>query len=128
MRRLGSLVLASVLLGVPRALDTRAFGARRPFYVEVAPRSPALLAFGEALDRALGASAWSLARSRSAATTVIEVLHAVSTTDAWGRAVEAITLAVIEGRAVRRLVLDAVAGRRDAAARELVSLLSPGDC
>jgi hypothetical protein len=126
--RLGSLVLTSVLLGVPRALQGRAFGARRPVYVEVSPRSPGLLAFGEALERALGGVGWALAPCRTAAVTVVEVLHVASVRDAFGRAAEAITLAVTEGRHVRRILLHATPDRRDAAARELLARLSPGDC
>jgi hypothetical protein len=126
--RLGSLVLASVLLGVPRALQGRAFGARRPVYVEVSPRSPGLLAFGEALERALVSVGWALAPCRTAAVTVVEVLHVASVRDALGRAVEAVTLAVTEGRRVRRILLHAGPDCRDAAARELLARLSPGDC
>ena len=40
--RLGSVVLAAVLLGVPRALDARAFGVQRSVYLDVAPLAPEL--------------------------------------------------------------------------------------
>lgn len=126
--RLGSIVLASVLLGVPRALEARTFGQRRPIYVEVAPRSPGLLAFGEALERALGAAGWALVPRRSAAVVLVDVLHLASVRDALDRAVEAITLVVTEGRRVRRILLHADAERRDDAARELLARLQPGDC
>lgn len=127
--RIGSLVLASVLLGVPRALDARVFGARRPVCrVEVSPRSPGLLAFGEALERALGGVGSAFAPCRSAAVTVVEVLHVASVRDALGRAAEAITLAVTEGQRVRRILLHARPNGLDAAARALLARLSPGDC
>ena len=124
MRPLGSLVLASVLLGVPRALDARTFGARRPVYVVVSPGSPGLLAFGEALSRALAERpAWSVSPSRAGAATVVDVIAAASGRDARGRAVEAITLSVSEGARTRRIVLHAAAGQSQAAARELLDLL-----
>jgi hypothetical protein len=124
MRRLGSLVLASVLLGVPRALDARAFGARRPVYVEIAPASPGLLAFGEALSRALADQpGWSLAPGRAQATTVIDVLAVHTGLDVRGRSLEAVTLSVSERGRSRRVVLHTTAGQRDAAARELLARL-----
>ncbi len=126
--RLGSLVLASVLLGVPRALEARAFGGRRPVYVEVAPRSPGLLAFAAALEQALGAAGQAFVPHRSATVMVVDVLHLACVRDALGRAVEAITLVVTEGRRVRRMLLHADAERRDDAARELLARLQPGDC
>lgn len=125
---LGCVVLASVLLGVPRALDARAFGARRPMYVEFSPGSPGLLGFCEALFRALGEACRSLAPIRSAATTVIDVLGVTPGLDSRGRGVEAVTLTVAQGGRLRRIVLHAAAGRREEAARELLARLSPGDC
>ena len=118
MRPIGSLVLASVLLGVPRALDARAFGARRPVYVEVSPASPGLLAFGDALSRALAEQpAWSLSATRAEGATVVDVIALASGRDARGRAVEAITLSVSEGGRARRIVLHALAGQRQRRAR-----------
>jgi hypothetical protein len=124
VRGLVSLVLASILLGVPRALDARAFGARRPGYVELSPRSPGLQAFGEALSRALaGRPAWSLSRSRREAATVVDVLALASGLDARGRRVEAVALRVSERGGTRRVLLHAAPGQREAAARELVARL-----
>ncbi len=126
--RLGSIVLTSVLLGVPRALEARTFGQRRPVYVEVAPRSPGLLAFGEALGRALDAAGRASGPRHATAVQLVDVLHLASLRDALGRAVEMITLVVREGRRMRRILLHADAGRRDDAARELLARLEPGDC
>jgi hypothetical protein len=125
MPRLGSLVLASVLLGVPRALEARTFGARRSFYVEVSREAPGLGPLADALSQALAESACSLAARRSQATTVIDVVSVLTTTDARGRPVEAFTLSVREGGRVRRLVLHGRPDDRVAAARELVARLSP---
>ncbi|HXY40016.1 MAG TPA: hypothetical protein VEQ10_10110 [Vicinamibacteria bacterium] len=125
MPRLGSLVLASVLLGVPRALQSRTFGApQRAVWVEVSRPSPELGAFADAVSEALAASAWSLAAERSQATTVVEVAGVVSTTDCGGRPVEAFTLSVREGRRERRLVLHGRPGDRAGAARALIAQLA----
>src|SRR5512132_1423303 len=105
MPRLGSLVLASVLLGVPRALDARTFGAQRSVYLELSRPAPALGAFAEALSVALTDASWCLASQRTEATTVIDVVSVLSTTDRRGRPVETFTLAVREGRQLRRIVL-----------------------
>ena len=52
MRRLGSVLLAAVLLGVPRALEARSFGAPRSVYVDVALPAPGLAGFAEDSDAA----------------------------------------------------------------------------
>jgi hypothetical protein len=67
--------LAAVLLGVPRAIDTRAFGAQRSVYVDLAPLASELRDFATELERAIGETTYSLAARRSEATLVVEVLH-----------------------------------------------------
>ena len=129
MPRLGSLVLASVLLGVPRALQGRTFGApRRAVWVEVSRPSPVLGAFAFALSEVLTDSAWSLAGGRWQATTVVEVLGVASTTDRRGRRVEAYTLSVREGGRERQVVLHGHPGDRMGTARALIARLAYGSC
>ena len=60
MRHVGSVVLAAVLLGLPRALDARAFGAQRSVCVEVAPQGPELTDFTTELEGAIEGAAVSL--------------------------------------------------------------------
>jgi hypothetical protein len=125
MPRLGSLLLSGVLLGVPRALQSRTFGApQRTVYVEVSRPAPALGAFAEAFTEALADATWGLARTRSAATTVVELVSVVSTTDRHGRAVEAFTLSVREGGRSRRIVLHGRPDDRLASARQLIATLA----
>jgi hypothetical protein len=128
VRHLGSLVLASLLLGVPRALEGRAFGAGRTVCVEVSPDAPDLLAFRDALERALCDAAWTLVPRRAAGTTVIEVHGVRSTRDAHGRRQEAVALTVSGRGRTRRVMASGEAGRRDEIARVLLAGLSPGDC
>ncbi len=129
MPRLGSLLLASVLLGVPRALQARTFGApQRAVWVEVSRPSPELGAFADAVSEALAASAWSLASGRSQATTIVEVVGVVSTRDPRGRRVEAFTLSVREGGRERRVVLQGRPEDRAGTARALVARLAYGSC
>lgn len=45
LSRLGSVVLAAVLLGVPRVLDAGAFGAQPSVYLAVATMDPKLRGF-----------------------------------------------------------------------------------
>ena len=123
MRHLGSVVLAAVLLGVPRGLDTRAFGAQRSVYVDVAPQSPELTAFVAELERAIGDAACSLASQPTATTTVIEVHNVARAETSPGRPMEAVTLVVREGAAFRPLVLHYTPpGRARAASRLLETL------
>ena len=127
MRGLGSLVLASVLLGVPRALEARAFGAQRSVYVELLPGIPELAGFAAALERALGEAGWSLAPRPTEATMVVDVLSVATGRDARGRPIEAIGLAVHDRRGLRRLVLQGAAWERAATARQLLARLSPAE-
>jgi hypothetical protein len=123
--RLGPVVLAAVLLGVPRAIDTRAFGAQRSVYVDLAPLAPELLDFATELERVIGETTYSLAARRSEATLVVEVLNVARSTDPDGAEMEAATFAVRDGQRVRPVVLHYPPGRRAAAARLLLERL-PG--
>ena len=123
MPRLGSLVLAGILLGVPRALDTRAFGAPQTLYVETSQQSPELTAFAAALVRAIGASPWQPAAQRADATVVIDVLSVASAEDALHRRMEAISLVVRDRRGPRRLVLHGSPENREASALLLLGRL-----
>ncbi len=124
MRGLGPLVLTSVLLGVPRALDSRAFGAQRSVYVELSPQAPELADFAVALEHVLGEAAWSLAPRAGEATLVVDVLSLATGSDARGRPIEAISLAVRDRRGLRRVVLQGAASERAATARQLLARLS----
>jgi hypothetical protein len=125
--RLGSLVLASVLLGVPRALDTRAFGAQRSVYVEASPQAPELSAFAAALERALGAGSWQVVSRRADATVVIDVLSVADADDTRGQRMEAISLAVRDRRGLRRLVLHGPASDRYGSALGLLERLETSE-
>ena len=124
MRRLGSVVLAAILLGVPRGLDARTFGAQRSVYLEVAPQAPELTDFVTELERAIGGAAYSLAARPSEATMVIEVRNVATAKASGGRPMEAIALVVREGTATRRLILDYSPSRRARAASRLIEALS----
>lgn len=120
--RLGPVVLAAVLLGVPRALDSRAFGAQRSVYVELASLPSELQDFTTELERAIGETACSLATRRSEATVVVEVLSVARSTGPEGE-MEAATFAVGNGRSVRRLVLHYAPDQRSGAVRLLLERL-----
>jgi hypothetical protein len=120
MHRLGSLLLAGVLLGVPRALETRAFGARRSVYLEVSPQAPELTAFASALERVLGAGSWRFVSERADATLVIDVLNVAGGRDARGQRMEAICLRVRDQRGPRRVVLHGRPEDRDGMAQHLL--------
>ncbi len=125
MLQLGSVVLAAVLLGVPRALEARAFGAQRSVYVEVAPQAPQLTDFAEELERAIGGTAYSLAAQPTEATVVVEVLNVARSTASNGGEMEAATFAIRDGRRTRPLVLHYEPGQQARAARLLLDSL-PG--
>jgi hypothetical protein len=117
------MILSAVLLGVPRALGTPAFGDRRSVYIDVAALPPELTDFTAELERAIGNAALTLATGRSGATTVIEVQTVARASTPAGRAMEAVTLVVREAGTVRRVVLHyAPQGRAQAAARLLETL------
>lgn len=114
-----------MLLGVPRALDARAFGRARSVYVEVADPSPELAGFAEELSRALERAGRRLAPSRRGAATVVEV-HALWPAGA-GSGGPALSFTVRQGRRARPLVLHYPADRRTDAARALLAALdAPG--
>ena len=119
--RLGSAILASVLLGVPRALDARTFGAQRSVYVEVAPESSELAAFARELSRALADAGFSMAARPGGATLVVEVHELRRSTD--GSTSEAISFTVRDRRGMRPVILHYSPGERPAAARVLLRSL-----
>ena len=120
MFRLGPVVLAAVLLGVPRALDARAFGAQRSVYVDLAPLAPELQDFASELERAIGGTAYSLAARPSEATVVVEVLNVARSIGSDGGEMEAATFAVREEGHTRPLVLHYAPEQRARAARLLL--------
>jgi hypothetical protein len=122
--RLGSVILAAALLGVPRALDTRAFGSPRWVYIDVAPAAPELTDFLAALEKAIDHSAYALAAAPSAATTVIEVGSVTVARASDGRPMEAATLVVREGASARPLVLHYAPPGRARAVSHLLETLS----
>jgi hypothetical protein len=125
MKRLGSLLLAGVLLGVPRALEARTFGLQRSVYIDVSPLAPELQAFARDLERALVDNAYTLADDPSRATVVVEVRTATTTgAVAARRPSEAVLVSVREGKALRPLVLHYAPEQRAAAARALLDRLA----
>jgi hypothetical protein len=121
--RLGSAILASVLLGVPRALDARAFGAARSFYVEVAPDSPELAAFAGELTRALVDAGFSAAAHPAGATVVVDVHGLWRSAGGREPPSEAVSFTARDRRGERLLVLHYAAEARSAAARALLRSL-----
>jgi hypothetical protein len=121
--RLGSMVLTAVLLGVPRALDARAFGAARSVYVEVADPWPGLTGFADELSRALERAGCRVATAPTGATTVVEVHALWKCADSGPDPSEAISFTVCDARGRRRLVLHYAAGREAEAARALLAAL-----
>lgn len=126
MLRLGSALLASVLLGVPRALDTRAFGGPRSVYVQVAPDSPELAAFAAELTRALGEAGFSTAARPTGATLVVDVHSLWRSVGGSGAARESVSFTAHDRRGPRLLVLQYAPEARPAAARALLRSLE--DC
>ena len=123
--RLGSAILASVLLGVPRALDSRAFGSPRSVYIQVAPDSPELSAFAQELTRALADAGATLATGPAGATLVVDVHGLWRSESADGRATEAVRFTARDRSGARRLVLHYAPESRSAAARALLRSLEP---
>ena len=124
MLRLGSVILAAALLGVPRALGACTFGAQRSVYVDVAPLAPELTDFVTELERAIGDAAYPLAAGPSEATIVIEVQNVATAETSDGRPMEAVTLVVREGTSTRPLILHYDPPRRARAASRLIEGLS----
>ena len=123
MKRLGSLLLAGVLLGVPRALEARSFGFQRSVYIDVSPLAPELQAFARELETALLGSCYALADDPSRATVVVEVRSATTTHRPGHSRAEAVLITVQDGGSTRPLVLHYPAERRAAAARSLLGRL-----
>jgi hypothetical protein len=121
--RLGSAILASVLLGVPRALDARTFGAQRSAHIEVAPSSPALDAFAAELSRALADAGFSMAAHPGSATLVVEVHSLWRCESTSCPASEAISFTVRDRQGSRSLILHYATEERPAAARALLRSL-----
>lgn len=119
------MVLASVLLGVPRALDARAFGAQESVYVEVSPLAPELRDFASELERALVRASVTLSSRRSKATIVVDVLSVARAADAAGRPVRAVGFVVGDARRRWPLVLHYAADGAEEAVRELLWALGP---
>jgi hypothetical protein len=124
VRHLGSVILATILLGVPRALETRTFGAQRAVYIDVAPESPELTDFVQELERAIGEGALALVADPSEATAVIEVRNLAAAEASDGGAMEAVTVVVRRGTSVRPLILHYAPPRRARAASRLIEALS----
>jgi hypothetical protein len=122
--RLGSMILATVLLGVPRALDGRTFGAQRSVYLDVAPEAPELTDFLAELERAIGHAAFSLAARPGEATTVVEIREMATAETSGGRQMEAVSLVVRDGPRARPLILHYSRPHRSRAAARLVETLS----
>ena len=123
MLRLGSALLASVLLGVPRALDARAFGASRSVYIQVAPESPELTAFAAELSRALVDAGFSTATRPAGATLVVDIHALWRSAGGSGPASEAVSFTARDRRGTRLLVLHYAPEARPAAARALLRSL-----
>lgn len=125
MRSLGSVVLAAVLLGVPRVLEGRAFGAQRSVYIEVAPGSPELADLVTELGRAIDGGAYSLASRPSEATLVVELLGVMTSRATDGRPMEAASFVLRDGARRRPIVLHYAPGQKARAARALLENLAP---
>jgi hypothetical protein len=116
-------ILTAVLLGVPRALDARAFGSTRSVYVEVADPSPGLAGFAEELSRALEGAGCPLAARPTGATVVVEVYALWKRGGADTVPAEAIGCTVRDAHGRRPLVLDYRAGCQAQAARAVLRVL-----
>jgi len=121
--RLGSAILASVLLGVPRALDSSAFGAPRSVYIQVAPDSPELTAFAAELSRALGDAGFSTATRPTGGTLVVDIHSLWRSAGGSGPATEAVSFTARDRRGTRFLVLQYAPEARPEAARALLRSL-----
>lgn len=123
MPPLGSLVLAALLHGVPRALDSRAFGVQCSVYIDVKPADPELRDFVKELERAIDERALTLATRRSDAGLVVELLGVSRSEDGEGRAMEAARFALVSDDEARPVILHYKPGERARAARRLLEKL-----
>jgi hypothetical protein len=121
--RLGSAILASVLLGVPRALDARAFGAQRSVYIQVAPESPELTAFAAELSRALAGAGFSTVAHPHGDTLVVEVHALWQEEGGSGSMREAVSFTARDRQGTRQLLLHYAPEARSAAACALLQCL-----
>jgi hypothetical protein len=122
--RLGSVLLAAALLGVPRALDGRPFGVSpRPVFVVVSPPEPRLTHFTAELERAIAGACRRLASRPSDATVIVEIHNVWAARAAEGRPAEAASVTVRDGRRGLHLVLHYAPGQRAEAARALIRTL-----
>jgi hypothetical protein len=126
MARLGALMLASVLLGLPRLFRAEsAVPRRRSRYVEPAPSDAALLDFIAQLAPVIDEHCRSLAVTGDGGTTVVEIHgRASQATQARRPGAEAIRVSVEATGRVQRLVLHGPPDRRSDMARALVRWLT----
>jgi len=125
MLRLGSMLLTAVLMGVPRALDGRAFGTASAtiIHVKVAPHDPDLAALADELERALAAASYELTPVASRATLVVEVHRLAREARPPDGERRALLVTLGEGRARRPIVVEDDPDQRRHAARALLDAL-----
>ncbi len=128
MARFGALMLASVLLGLPRIFRPRTLVVRqRSRYETPALSDLALLEFIAALKPAIDEHCSSLAKTRGGGAIVIEVHRLLSQpTQAGLPPAEAVSVSVETDGHVQRLIVRGAADRRANAARALVAWLAGG--
>ena len=127
MRQLGSMVLAAVLLGIPRALESRPFGVQRSVYVDVVAQAPELRELAEELARAIDRTACALAARPPRATLVVELLSVSRRTGPAGPQWDTLTLTLRDGRRTRPMLVDYGPGRRASAAHVVLQSLRAFD-
>jgi hypothetical protein len=127
MRQLGSVILAAVLLGIPRALEARAFGAERAVYLDVVTQGPELRALAEELGRAIEGTAYALAARPLGATLVVELLGVTQRSGQTGQRSETLMLAVRDGRRTRPMLVEYAPWRRAKAAHLVLESLRAFD-
>lgn len=115
MLRLGTIVLSSVLMGLPRALGERVPRGGRSGYVEVAAPDLDPRQLAELLDALLSGEALAVPRQPAHATLVVEVIGfaRIGSDPAHG----ALLATLGEGAQGRPLVVERPARRRSPAAR-----------
>jgi len=127
VHRLGSVLLTAVLLGVPRALNARAFGAvPRWVFVQVSPLDPLLADFTVELERAIEAASCRLAGDARDAPVVVEIHSVWTARAARGPRTEAVSVTVRRRHEAVPLVVQYPPGRRSDAAHALIQALPRG--
>jgi hypothetical protein len=125
MLQIGSALLTAVLLGVPRALETRTFGAAsRPVFVEVSRLDARLADFTAALEREIVAACHRLVGNVRAAPAVVEIHNVWAARKARAPQTEAACVTVRRGYDATPMVVQYVSGCRQAAARTLIQALA----